>query len=201
MSRFPILLFFILLGLNTFASISITGKVVGISDGDTFTILTTNKEQIKIRLYGVDCPESKQDFGTKAKQFTSSLCFGKTVIANIKNNDRYGRKIAFVILPNGRNLNKELLIAGMAWHYKHYDKSTELASLEAMARQKKVGVWSAKNPVAPWEYRQNKKFAKKTDASKSNFVLCSGLTKAGKHCKHKAKYAGKCWQHREVLTN
>lgn len=196
MSRFLSILFLLLISLSAFAGISIKGKVVGISDGDTFTILTNNKVQIKIRLYGVDCPESKQDFGTKAKQFTSTLCFGKTVTADIKNNDRYGRKIAFVILPNGKNLNKELLIAGMAWHYKHYDKSTELALLENNARQKKIGVWSAKNPVAPWEYRQNKKFAKKTNASKTRSVLCSSLTKTGKHCKRKAKYAGKCWQHK-----
>ena len=196
MVRFLSFLLYFLFSLKVFALHSITGKVVGVSDGDTFTILTNSKEQIKIRLYGVDCPESKQDFGTKAKQFTSTLCFGKTVTANIKNNDRYGRKIAFVILPGGKNLNKELLLAGMAWHYKHYDKSTELALLENNARQKKIGVWSAKNPVAPWEYRQNKKSAFKTNAGKSTSILCSSLTKAGKHCKHKAKYAGKCWQHR-----
>src|SRR5690349_3474309 len=104
--KFIIAIVFSLLSLNFNPPKPIKGKVVSIADGDTFTILTEDKEQVKIRLYGVDCPEKKQDFGTKAKQFTSNLCFGKVVNAQVKNNDRYGRKIALVILPNGRIVNK-----------------------------------------------------------------------------------------------
>jgi len=158
-------------------------------------MLTASNEQIKIRLYGVDCPESKQDFGTKAKQFTSAKCFGKTVKAEIKNNDRYGRKIALIQLSDGKILNKELLIAGMAWHYKHYDKSAELALLESNARNHKVGLWATANSVAPWDFRQNKKkHTAKADKRSSN--LCTALTLAGKHCQHKASVGKRCWQHK-----
>jgi micrococcal nuclease len=196
MLRIVNFIFFFLISFCVFGGQSIQGKVVAISDGDTFTILTINKEQIKIRLYGVDCPESRQDFGTRAKQFTSTLCFGKMVKAEVKNHDRYGRKIAIVILPDGKILNKELLLSGMAWHYKHYDKSVDLAQLESIARLRKSGIWSTKNPVAPWEFRQNKRGFKKVSGKKATFTPCTGLTKAGKHCRNKAKYNGKCYQHR-----
>jgi len=175
-----------------FALQTLTGKVVSIADGDTFTILTANKEQVKIRLYGIDCPEAKQDFGSKAKQFTSTLCFQKIVKAEIKNNDRYGRKIAVVHLPDGRIINKEILRAGLAWHYKHYDNSKELALIEENARKNKTGLWSLKNPVAPWEFRSNKR----KKQPQKNKKLCIAYTKSGKHCQHAATTGNRCWQHR-----
>lgn len=110
----------------------ITGRVVKLADGDTFTILVEGNKQVKVRFHGIDCPESKQDFGTRAKQFTSELVFSKTVNVQVKDVDRYGRTIGIVILPDGRILNEELLKAGLAWHYKHYDKSEKYAALEDM---------------------------------------------------------------------
>jgi endonuclease YncB( thermonuclease family) len=58
---------------------TITGKVVGVTDGDTITVLDDQKRQHKIRLDGIDAPESNQDFGSRAKQSLSDLVFGKTV--------------------------------------------------------------------------------------------------------------------------
>ena len=116
----------VLLLFLTFVSIAqqvVSGKVVKVADGDTITILTANYTQIKIRLHGIDCPEKNQDFGTKAKQFTTIQCIGKTVIVKITDTDRYGRSIGVVSLPNGKILNKELIKAGLAWHYKHYGYS------------------------------------------------------------------------------
>jgi len=127
---------------------------VKIADGDTITILTAELHQIKIRLHGIDCPEKNQDFGNKAKQFTSNQCIGKAVIVKIMDTDRYGRAIGLVALPNGKTLNKELLKAGLAWHYKHYDQSKEYADLENSAKDKKIGIWSIANPVAPWDFRR-----------------------------------------------
>jgi endonuclease YncB( thermonuclease family) len=57
---------------------TITGKVVGVSDGDTITVLDASNNQHKIRLDGIDAPESSRDFGSRAKQSLSDLVFGKT---------------------------------------------------------------------------------------------------------------------------
>ena len=131
--------FVITLFLSCITTLSIcqevhTGKVVRIADGDTFTILVKGNKQVKVRCHGIDCPESNQDFGTKAKQFTSALAFSKVVSVEVKDTDRYGRTIGIITLPDGKILNEELLKAGLAWHYKHYDKSEKYASLENQAQ-------------------------------------------------------------------
>lgn len=133
---------------------TLTGKVVKVTDGDTVIIITDDNTQVKIRLHGVDCPERKQDFGNKARQFTSLSAFGKTVKVEVKDKDRYGRLVAIVKLPDGRILNEELLKNGLAWHYKHYDQSEKYTVLEHQAKRDKLGVWSMPNPIAPWEFRR-----------------------------------------------
>lgn len=129
-------------------------QVITIKDGDTFVVLIDGKEQV-IRLEHIDCPEKKQPFGTTAKQFASQLCFGKKVY--LKQNmkyDRYGRLIAEVILDNGTNINKELLINGLAWHFKKYSDNNEYAELEKFAQRNQIGIWSEANPTAPWDWRK-----------------------------------------------
>ena len=78
-----------------------TGRVVGVSDGDTLTVLR-ERTPVKVRLFGIDCPQMGQDFGSRAKQFTSELVFGKTVTVVPHDMDRYGRTVADVLLPDGR---------------------------------------------------------------------------------------------------
>ena len=128
------------------------GKVVGVSDGDTITVLHHGKGE-KIRLYGIDCPEKSQAFGKRAKQFTSNMVFGKTVEVRPITTDRYGRTIAWVHV-NKRVLNEELLTAGLAWHYKRYSSERHLAELEIEARRAKAGLWSDPHAVPPWDYRR-----------------------------------------------
>lgn len=135
---------------------TVVGIVVGVTDGDTITVLK-DKVQYKIRLAGIDCPEKNQDFGTKAKQFTSDLVFNKEVIVTIQTIDRYGRSIGFVTLRNGTVLNKELLKAGLAWHYVQYSKDKELQALEDKAREARIGLWVYDNPVPPWLFRKKPK--------------------------------------------
>ncbi|CAN5155509.1 thermonuclease family protein [soil metagenome] len=133
------------------------GKVVSIADGDTITVLHEN-EQIKVRLYGIDCPEKKQPFGSRAKQMTGDRAAGKIVTVKPKAKDRYGRTVAEIILPDGKSLNQELLRAGLAWHFVRYAKNDkELARLEAEASCAKRGLWTEKDPVAPWEWRKRAK--------------------------------------------
>lgn len=143
-----------LIGFSAYGQNTLSGTVISVSDGDTFTMLTQGNRQVKIRLHGIDCPERRQDFGTAAKNYTSSQIFGKIVQARVLKQDQYRRSIAIVILPNGKNLNQELLKSGMAWHYKKYDKSAEFALLEKQARINKAGLWKGKNPMPPWEFRK-----------------------------------------------
>ncbi|MGV3526521.1 MAG: thermonuclease family protein [Candidatus Sericytochromatia bacterium] len=126
------------------------------ADGDTITVLASGNVQYKIRLNGVDCPESKQAFGSQAKQFTSNLVFGKTVTVKVTDRDRYGRLVAEVLIGE-KSLQQELLRAGMAWHYKQYSKDPLLAKLEQDARAARRGLWADKSPTAPWSWRKERK--------------------------------------------
>jgi endonuclease YncB( thermonuclease family) len=133
-----------------------TGKVVGISDGDTISVLRESKA-VKVRLYGIDAPEKAQAFGTKARQFTAALVFQKDVTVIVHATDRYGRIVGEVLLPDGRSLSQELVKAGMAWWYKPYAaKDTTLAQLEAEARAAQRGLWADAHPIPPWAWRKEK---------------------------------------------
>jgi micrococcal nuclease len=131
------------------------GKVVSVSDGDTIKVMKDDK-QVKIRLAAIDCPEKKQPYGQKAKQFTADMVAGKVVKVWQTDTDRYGRIIGFVFVGD-KNLNKELLSAGLAWHYKQYSRDPELAKLEFQARSANRGLWAEPDPVPPWEWRRLKR--------------------------------------------
>ena len=91
------------------------GKVVSITDGDTIKVLKDGI-QVKIRLAAIDCPEKGQPYGQAARKFTAKLVAGRSVKVWPSDTDRYGRTVAFVFI-GGTDLNKELLKAGLAWHY------------------------------------------------------------------------------------
>lgn len=130
-------------------------KVIGISDGDTITVLTADKTQVRIRLYGIDATESGQDFGAKAKQVCFRLAFGKAVTVRTRATDRYGRIVADVILPDGRNLSHELVSQGAAWWYRAYARGdAELSRIEASAKAARRGLWALQSPIAPWNWRK-----------------------------------------------
>ena len=128
------------------------GRVVKVADGDTFTMLINNK-QVRVRLHGIDCPESSQDFGQVAKKFLSDYVFGKTVTVKEMDIDRYGRIIGMVTIE-GVNVNEKILEVGLAWHYVAYDKNIVWHSMELKARQAKIGLWAMPNPTPPWEFRK-----------------------------------------------
>jgi micrococcal nuclease len=73
-----------------------TGRVVAITDGDTIKVMHDGAAE-RIRLWGIDCPESKQPFGTRAKQLTGDLVFDKTVTVKVRDIDRYKRTVAEII--------------------------------------------------------------------------------------------------------
>lgn len=129
------------------------GKVVAIKDGDTYNVMYIGKERT-VRLQHIDCPEKSQPFGKNAKQFASNLCYGKIVkvVSNGKT-DRYKRLIAEIYMDD-ICVNKELVKNGLAWHFIKYSDDKEYAELEIYARQNKLGLWSDKEPIAPWIWRK-----------------------------------------------
>ena len=132
---------------------TITGKVIKIADGDTLTILAAGKVQHKIRLAEIDAPEKKQPFGTRSQQHLSGLCFGKQATVKITDRDRYQRVVGRV-LCDGTDANLAQVKAGMAWRYVAYSKDPLIEAAEREAKAGRVGLWSDKNPVPPWEWRK-----------------------------------------------
>lgn len=131
--------------------------VVGVSDGDTVTVRCGDQDQEKVRLANVDAPEKKQAYGAVAKEFCSSLVFGKTVTVVGNKRDRYGRTVASITLPDGRDLGRELVRAGLAWWYEQYSKDPSFGQLEDEARKEKRGLWKDEFPIRPSDFRRPKK--------------------------------------------
>ena len=150
-----LLLLFLLLFNNVSQGI-LTGTAVKVADGDTFTLLDSNNKQIKIRLYGIDCPERGQDYGSVATKFLGDKLKSGAIKVKIMDIDRYGRTVGIVYV-NDEDINLALLKAGFAWHYKQFDKSKEYAEAEANARVKKLGLFKQGNAIAPWDWRKKKK--------------------------------------------
>ena len=102
-----------------FAAETITARVVGVTDGDTITVLTSERQQIHIRLSQIDAPEKSQDFGQASKQSLSDLVFGKDVSIEVETIDKYGRTVGKVKV-GGVDANLQQINRGMAWAYTKY---------------------------------------------------------------------------------
>ena len=194
MIKKSIILFFILT-LSLLAE-TIIGKVVYVSDGDTIH-LQTSTQKYKIRFYGIDTPEKTQNFGLEAKEFTHNRIFGKTVDVEVKDTDRYGRKVG-IVYYNGKNLNLELVKNGYAWWYRQYAKNdVQLKKAEEFATRHKLGLWKQTNPLAPWDYRHGKrntqnKFKQVKNESNQKIENVVYVTKNGKkYHRSTCRYAAK----------
>ena len=133
---------------------NIPGIVTKVYDGDTLT-LQNNNGVYKIRLAGIDAPEKRQAYGSKAQEYLYRMVKDKFVYVVVQDKDRYGRYVG-KIMVNDIDANAEMLRAGFAWHYKKYDNNPVYSRIEMEARKSKVGLWSDKNPIPPWVYRKNK---------------------------------------------
>lgn len=131
-------------------------RVVGLSDGDTLTCLAPGNKQIKVRLSQIDAPESRQAFGTAAKDKLSSLVYGKVVSLKVQDTDKYNRTVAEVFVGS-TNVNKEMVHGGYAWAYRQYLKDQQYITLESQARAAKRGLWAEPNPVNPADFRKGVK--------------------------------------------
>ena len=137
-------------------SAEIKGKVIAVADGDTITVLDEmDQGKFKIRLDKIDAPEKKQAFGSKSKQFLSSLIFGKQVSIRYRAVDCYGRIIGTVFC-GGIEINLVIVQNGYAWHYSFYDKTPAYIQAEKQARADKKGLWADSAPENPQQFRQMK---------------------------------------------
>lgn len=154
-----VFLLFALLSANPAIAATLAGRVVGLSDGDTVTVLDERNVQHKIRLAGIDAPEKRQDYGNKSRQYLATLVFDKHVSVEWDKHDRYGRVLGKVVV-NGRDANLAMVSAGLAWHYKRYEKEQSVsdrrayAEVESQARAERRGLWQLPKPVPPWDYRR-----------------------------------------------
>ena len=156
LSKFILLAVMIILALTEAANANtFTAKVIGIMDGDTIEVLHEGSP-LRVRLYGIDTPEHNQDFGTRAKQFTSEKVFGKMVEVVAMDEDRYERTVAKIYV-DGKYLNLMIVEAGLGWWYQRYAPNDEdLAKAERDARSARIGLWSHPTPTAPWEFRRHR---------------------------------------------
>ena len=159
---------------------TITGKVVGVIDGDTIMVLDEQQRQHKVGLFGIDAPESNQDYGSRAKQSLSDLVFGRVVTVTSVAKDMYGRLLSDVTL-DGKNINLEQVRRGFAWFYRFYAKELRTEDVkaydqaEAQARKEKRGLWADASPVPPWEFRQS---GKTTNTQRRPAKLSDGARRA-----------------------
>ena len=170
MKLFPAVCTLVLLCVtNVHAARIVEGVVRAVYDGDTIQLATRNSSQLKVRLYGVDAPETAkpdtpgQPFGSVARRTLMYKIMGREVSAEIIEIDQYQRAVA-VIRYGGRDINREMAAEGMAWAYRQYLRGTyasEYIGAENRARSIRAGLWRDANPQPPWEFRQTLKGGKR----------------------------------------
>jgi endonuclease YncB( thermonuclease family) len=137
-------------------------KVVSVIDGDTLTVMH-NGEKEKVILYGVDCPEMAQEFGSEARQFTDQCCYQKLVRLENHGKDGHGRTIADITLSDGTNLGQTLVARGLAWWSDKYaPNDTTLKNLFIAAKGEHRGLWGSPKPIPPWIFRNGERATQAT---------------------------------------
>lgn len=148
---------------------TIQAQVIKVSDGDTLTVQDSLGTKVKVRLYGIDAPETEkrnkktghvskpgQPYGEEAYQALQSKVLKKSIQLDIMAIDQYKRSVGIVTL-NGKSINEEMVAEGYAWAYRQYLNTpykSEYIALEEQARSKKLGLWRQSNPKPPWEFRK-----------------------------------------------
>lgn len=134
-----------------------TSKVMSVTDGDSIKIMQDGKARSLI-FFGIDAPELGQEAGQEARNFVDERCFGKTVTIEEHGKDSHGRIIAIVYLPDGSNLNQEMVKQGLAWWSDKYaPNDSTLKQLQATAKASHKGLWGGAKPIPPWLFRNGEK--------------------------------------------
>ena len=152
----------VLAAADCHAARTVEGVVRTVYDGDTILLATREASRLKVRLYGIDAPETAkpdkpgQPFGEAARRALLSKIIGKKVSAEVVDVDQYQRAVA-VIRYAGRDINREMVAEGMAWAYRRFLQApyaSEYLGAENSARSRRAGLWRDVNPQPPWEFRQ-----------------------------------------------
>jgi endonuclease YncB( thermonuclease family) len=139
------------------AGIVLVGRVIGVADGDTLTLLDAEQRQHIIRLDGIDAPEKAQPFGQASKRNLSALAFDREATAACNKVDRYKRNVCRVTVDEA-DLCLEQLRAGLAWVFTKYarelavQRRTDYIGAEQTARTEQRGLWRDAEPMPPWEW-------------------------------------------------
>lgn len=146
------------------AADALYGRVVAIQDGDTLTLLTADRVEVRVRLAEIDCPERRQDWGARARQALADKVFRKSVEVSVVDVDRYGRIVGRIYL-DGRDINRELVSEGHAWVHRQYMSDRSLLDEEAAARGAGRGLWGQGEPMPPWDYRRGSRSSSRSPRS------------------------------------
>jgi endonuclease YncB( thermonuclease family) len=147
---------------------TLTGRVVGVADGDTITLLDANHQQHRIRLQGIDAPEKAQPFGQRSKESLSAMVFNKDVRVEWAKRDKYKRIVGKVWVqpascptcPMTLDAGHAQITVGLAWWYRKYSNEQSAQDRgayefsEQEARAKRAGLWADADPVPPWDWRK-----------------------------------------------
>lgn len=140
---------------------TIAGRIVGVTDGDTLTLLDSTNHRHVIHLAAIDSPEKNQDFGEKAKTALSAIAFNQEATADCHKRDKYRRE-SCVVSVRGKDVGLELVRAGMAWWYRQYvseqtpQQRSDYEQAEFNAKIHRLGLWNSKNPIPPWDWRRGR---------------------------------------------
>ncbi len=159
-----LLLQLLLLVGSAHAGRTVEGMVRAVYDGDTVLLTTREESRLKVRLYGIDAPETQkpdrpgQAYGSIARRTLMYKVMGRRVTAELVDIDKYKRAVA-VIRYAGRDINREMVSEGMAWAYRQYLQgayASEYIGAENLARSRRAGIWREPNPQPPWEFRNGR---------------------------------------------
>ncbi len=153
--------------IGAVAAETLTGRVVSVSDGDTLTLLTADRQRVKIRLAEIDAPEHDQPFGPRSKQSLSQLAVNRTATVEVHAHDDYGRTVGRVFVA-GQSLDAEQVRRGMARVYRQYATTPSLYTPEAEAKAARRGLWADPNPLPPWDWRHGETPKPATSASRKD---------------------------------
>jgi len=155
------LMFLLLLPSSVFAD-SLRGVAARVIDGDTFDLRDASGQTHRVRLSGIDAPETSQPFGKACRQSLGDQISGKEIVVIWLKADRYKRKLGTALLGS-ENVNLAQIRSGCAWYFKRYAAETpeieasQYEAAEAEARKGKVGLWQAEKPIPPWDWRKKKR--------------------------------------------
>ena len=132
---------------------TVTGKCVGVHDGDSMTVLVDGNRQVKVRLESIDAPELGQAYSRRSKEALAGMVMNKECRVESLGPDKYQRTLGRVMV-DGQDVNGSMVESGWAWHYDRFDNRKSMADKQTAARAARVGLWADAHPIAPWDWRK-----------------------------------------------